>query len=188
LTILTEELIKFGKSNDPDKRGFFKVRGANKDGEESKEISEEIKRKFHLATVVTSGKPFTTQSEDMCADNHHFQKYSNPQSKIYLENDSIDLHKQEMDATGKAITNSFSFYEFSKANFSKPPSELTTDPQQKEKGRVEFKFTGKAFMSGSKDKKTSAKNKVALDEKVSTIIKARKVLQLSKPSTLKRMN
>lgn len=181
LTILTKELIKFEKEDG--KTRLFKIRGENLVSDELKgdeEIPEEIKKKFHLTTVIASKKPFTVQSEDMHEEGA--KDYGNQKSKIYLENNAIDLHKHQKDESGNEISGNLSFYEFSRSKFSdnlkskKPLSRFVEQP--KDEAGIEFKFVGKSFMSGGKESKTSYKKRSELDEEVSKIIQAREVIKL----------
>ena len=173
LNILTQELIKFEKEDG--KTRLFKIRGENLISDELKgdeEIPEEIKKKFHLTTVIASKKPFTVQSEDMHEEGA--KDYGNQKSKIYLENDAIDLHKHQKDEFDNEISGNLSFYEFSRSKF----SENLFVEQPKDKAGIDFKFVGKSFMSGGKISKTSYKKRSELDEEVSKIIQAREVIKL----------
>lgn len=193
LTLLTKNLREFTSEASGEEIKFFKVRGdveklevkSSKKSKSTKQavqadIPEGIKQKFHLTTVVTSTKPFTIQSEDMCGAGKK-AKHQNPQSRIYLEKDAIDLHKHEIGKDGRPIQDHYSFYEFSQSNFKKSlekPDYKLPKKETKEAG-LDFKFTGKTFMSGSKESKISnKKNRESVDKEVKTVIEARETIRL----------
>ncbi len=193
LTLLTKNLREFTSETSGEKIKFFKVRGdveklelkSSKKSKSTKQavqadIPEGIKQKFHLTTVVTSTKPFTIQSEDMCGAGKKAM-HQNPQSRIYLEKDAIDLHKHEIGKDGRPIQDHYSFYEFSQSNFRKSlekPDYKLPKKETKEAG-LDFKFTGKTFMSGSKESKISnKKNRESVDTEVKTVIEAREAIRL----------
>lgn len=173
LTALTEELNSSEN---------FKTRGSQGGGSREKR-QDRIKEKFHLSTIVTCDDTHSEQSIDMSdaslttAQKKLETKYHNPQSKIYLDHDAIDLHRHEITDTkkGRPEKKQHSFYEFVGAKFSekeKPSHDAEC---------VEFRFSGKTFMSGSKAWKLKDVSDGAheLNESAMTVISARSVIKVT---------
>ena len=101
-------------------------------------------------------------------------EHNNPQAKIHLDHDAIDLHRIEKSRTrnkNSKVTKG-DFYEFVGANFSGMPL-LEKDSDN------DYTFDGKLFMSGSKTGKIQEDTKIeTMNQEITGKIGVRKVIKI----------